>query len=198
MLKGLALKSHISSHSPARVPRHSPRSRVGLVCSSMRNFLAGVIECARIWFFIAISRSFFRQGRAEQTEFLSDATPQACLADGYQPQGPPPFLPRGSGLREATRPFWHPGTLGGPFRLPGTVKPREHQADGTNFTFVPCRCLNGASSVAKLHSVQVNADRRDDDTWLTWLSSLPRLTGSSGAGKLRAPRSVPITRCSQA
>ena len=144
-----------------------------------------LLECARIWFFIAISRSFLRQGRAGQTEFLSDATPQACLADGYQPQGPPPFLPRGSGLREATRPFWHPGTLGGPFRLPGTVKPREHQADGTNFTFVPCRCLNGASSVAKLHSVQVNADRRDDDTWLTWLSSLPRLTGSSGAGKLR-------------
>src|SRR5208283_4294431 len=34
---------HISSDAPARVPRHSPRSRVGLVCSSMRNFLAGVI-----------------------------------------------------------------------------------------------------------------------------------------------------------
>ena len=48
--------------------------------------------------------------------------------------------------------FWHPGTLGGPFRLSGTVKPREHQADGTNFTFVPCRCLHAASSVAKLYS----------------------------------------------
>src|SRR5208337_3029840 len=33
----------MSSDAPARVPRHSPRSRVGLVCSSMRNFLAGVI-----------------------------------------------------------------------------------------------------------------------------------------------------------
>src|SRR5271166_5278381 len=33
----------MSSNAPARVPRHSPRSRVGLVCSSMRNFLAGVI-----------------------------------------------------------------------------------------------------------------------------------------------------------
>src|SRR5271166_695198 len=73
---------------------------------------------------------------------------------------------------------------------------RERQANGADSTFVPSRCLHGASSVAKLHSVQVNADRRDDDTWLTWLSSLPRLTGSSGAGKLRAPRSVPITRCS--
>jgi len=39
--------------------------------------------------------------------------------------------------------------------------------------FVPCRCLHGESWVAKLHSVQVNADRRDDDTWLTWLSPLP-------------------------
>ena len=34
--------SHIFRR-PARVPRHPPRSRVGLVCSSMRNFLAGVI-----------------------------------------------------------------------------------------------------------------------------------------------------------
>ena len=30
------LKSHTSSDAPARVPRHSPRSRVGLVCSSHR------------------------------------------------------------------------------------------------------------------------------------------------------------------
>jgi len=37
-----------SSDAPARVPRHSPRSRVGLVCSSMRNFLAGVIGEMRI------------------------------------------------------------------------------------------------------------------------------------------------------
>src|SRR5262249_50013710 len=33
--------------APARVPEHSPRWRVGLVCRSMRNFLAGVISpCA--------------------------------------------------------------------------------------------------------------------------------------------------------
>ena len=55
MLKGLALKSHISSDAPARVPRHSPRSRVGLVCSSMRNFLAGVIASEFRVFGIAVN-----------------------------------------------------------------------------------------------------------------------------------------------
>ncbi len=54
------------------------------------------LECARIWFFIATSRFFSRQGRAGQTEFLSDTTSQACLADGHQPQGPPPFFPGGA------------------------------------------------------------------------------------------------------
>src|SRR5208337_2888567 len=138
---------------------------------------------------------FFSPGRAGHAEFSSDIASQACLADGHQPPGPRSFFP--GGAASAGRPtFWHPGTLGGPFRLPGTVKPRKNQTDGTNFTFVPSRCLHGASSVAKLHFVQVNADRRDDDTWLIWLSPLPRLTGSSGAGKLRALRSVPTTRCS--
>src|SRR5208283_2001843 len=69
------------------------------------------------------------------------------------------------------------------YHLQRTAKPLEHQANEANFTFVPSRCLHGARSVAKPHSVQVNADRRDDDTWLTWLSPLPRSTGSSGAGK---------------
>ncbi len=46
---------------------------------------------------------------------------------------------------------------GGPFRLPGTVKPREHQADGTNFTFVPCCCLHGASSIAKWSVSQITS-----------------------------------------
>ena len=45
---------------------------------------------------IAISRFFSRQGRAGQIEFLSDATSPACLADGRQPQGPPPFFPGGA------------------------------------------------------------------------------------------------------
>jgi len=36
---------------------------------------------------------FFCQGRAGQTESLSDTTSKACLADGHQPQGPPPFFP---------------------------------------------------------------------------------------------------------
>ncbi len=54
------------------------------------------LECARIWFFIATSRFFSRQGRAGQTEFLSDTTSQACLADGHQPQGPSPFFPGGA------------------------------------------------------------------------------------------------------
>jgi hypothetical protein len=48
-----------------------------------------LLECARILFFIPISRFFSRQGRAGQTEFSSGATSQACLADGHQPQGPP-------------------------------------------------------------------------------------------------------------
>ena len=50
-------------------------------------------ECARIWFSLAIFRLFLRQGRAGQTEFLSDTTSEACLADGHQPQGPTPFFP---------------------------------------------------------------------------------------------------------
>ena len=34
-----------------------------------------------------------------------------------------------------------------------------------------------------------HANRRDDDTWLTWLSPLPRLTGSSALGSIgRAER----------
>src|SRR5208337_1338111 len=82
------------------------------------------------------------------------------------------------------------------YHLQRTAKPREHEADDANFTFVPSRCLHGASSVAKLHSVQVNADRRDDETWLTWLSPRVRLTGSSGAGNHQALRSAPTTRCS--
>ena len=85
------------------------------------------LECARIWFFIPISRFLLRQGRAGQTEFLSDTTPQACLADGHQPQGPPPFFAGGSGLREATRPFWHPGNVSGPQRphnTRGSRRPR--------------------------------------------------------------------------
>ena len=36
---------------------------------------------------------FLAPGRAGQTEFLNDTTSQACLADGHQPQGPPPFFP---------------------------------------------------------------------------------------------------------
>jgi hypothetical protein len=55
-----------------------------------------LLECAWIWLFIAISRFLLRQGRAGQTEFLSDPTSQACLADGHQPQGPPPFFPGGA------------------------------------------------------------------------------------------------------
>src|SRR5208337_4324764 len=85
------------------------------------------------------------------------------------------------------------------FRRPerkNRLPPTASSVGDVNFTFVPSHCLHGASSVAKLHSVQVNADRRDDDTWLTWLFPLPRLTGSSGAGKHQAPRSVPTTRCS--
>src|SRR5271157_3951300 len=101
-------------------------------------------------------------------------------------------LPDSPEFAQAVRHRIH-GTL---YHLQGTAKPREHRAEGTNFTSVSSRCLHGASSVAKLHSVQVNADRRDDDTWLTWLSPLPRLTGSSGAGKPQALRSAPITRCS--
>src|SRR5271157_2554067 len=101
-------------------------------------------------------------------------------------------LPDSREFAQAVRHGIH-GTL---YHLQGTGKPREHRADGTNFTFVPSRCLHGASWVAKLHSVQVNADRRDHDTWLTWLSPRVRLTGSSGAGKPRALRSVPTTRCS--
>src|SRR5271165_5371312 len=65
-----------------------------------------------------------------------------------------------------------------------------------NLPFGPSRCLHGASWVGKLHSVQVNADRRDHDTWLTWLSPRVRLTDSAGAGKPRARRSVPTIRCS--
>src|SRR5208337_4146559 len=45
----------MSSNAPARVPRHSPRSRVGLVCSSMRNFLAGVRLKQQCSFLIRLS-----------------------------------------------------------------------------------------------------------------------------------------------
>ncbi len=41
-------------------------------------------------------RIFLSQGRAGQTEFLSDTTSPACLADGHQPQGPPPCFPGGA------------------------------------------------------------------------------------------------------
>ena len=58
--------SHIFD-APARVPRHSPRSRVGLVCSSMRNFLAGEIAPGGV------------------TRFLRPAGAAACRH--YQPGG---------------------------------------------------------------------------------------------------------------
>ena len=108
---------------------------------------------------------------------------QACLPGGYKP--PCLFSHCSPSLPESPQ---RPGVVSTGFSITSQGRSNRGSTKRTARTsrFVPSRCLHGAKSVAKLHSVQVNADRRDDDTWLTWLSPLPRLTCSSGAGKLRA------------
>jgi len=53
---------------------------------------------------------------------------------------PAPFLPRRSGLREATRPFWHPGNVSGPQRphnARGSRRPRICRGSSNASPLVP-------------------------------------------------------------
>ena len=52
---------------------------------------------------------------------------------------PDPFLPWGSGLREATRPFWHPGNVSGP--------QRPHNARGSRRPRICCGSSNASPLV---------------------------------------------------
>src|SRR5208283_5569355 len=106
----------------------------------------------------------------------------ACLPVGYKP--PCLFSHCSPSLPESPQ---RPGVVSTGFSITSQGRSNRGITKRTARTshFVPSRCLHGAKSVAKLHSVQVNADRRDDDTWLTWLFPRVRLTGSSGAGKHR-------------
>ncbi len=70
-------------------------------------------------------------------------------------------------------------------QLPSTwFRRRGQRANYLARQFVSPRWLHGAIPAGKLHSVQVNADCRDDETWRTWLSPIRRWKGSSVLGSL--------------
>jgi len=103
------------------------------------------LECVSIWFSIAISRFLLRQGRAGQTEFLSDTTPQACLADGHQPQGPTPFFPGGEWPPGGDPAFLAPGKRG----WPPTSPQRSRQQAAEDLPWIIERFANCADMIGR-------------------------------------------------